>query len=116
MAFECIYNQDDYGELKPYMKTLSVLLMPIVLIVMTLLYWKISQKLTRTMVISDKIYASIIGIYMMMQQNILNECKNLLTCVDIDGESYLFNDPLYSCDSNTHFLMKSIIIWPLFML
>ena len=116
MAFECIFNQDDYGELKPYMKTFSVLLMPIVLIVMTLLYWKISQKLRRTMVISDKIYASIIGIYMMIQQNILNECLNSLTCVEIDGKSYLFNDPLYSCNSNTHFMMKSIIIWPLFML
>ena len=116
MAFECIFNQDDYGEFKPYMKTFSVNIMPFILVLMTIIFWKIYQKIKKIPEIYDKIYASVIGIYIMMQQNIMNESLNALSCIQIEGKNYLENDPVYSCDTDLHFYLKSFFLWPVFVI
>ena len=116
MAFECLFSQDGYGDWKPYVRPLAVNLMPFVLVIMTVIFWKIYQRLKREKEIYDKIYASLLGIYMMMQQNILNECASSLFCIQINGVNVLKNEPLYSCDSDLHYYMKSLFLWPMFML
>ena len=116
MAFECLFSQGGYGDWKPYVRPLAVNIMPFFLILMTLITWRIYQKLKREKEIYDKIFASLLGIYMMMQQNILNECVNTLSCIELNGVNVLKNDPLYSCDSDFHLYMKFFFLWPMFML
>lgn len=116
MAFECIYDENHYGEMKPYMKAISINIIPFILIIMTLIFWKIYQKIKKVVEIYDKIYASFIGIIIMMQQNILNECLNALTCIDIDGKLFLKNEPIYSCESDIHTYIKYFFLWPAFII
>lgn len=52
----------------------------------------------------------------MMQQNILNECLNALTCIDIDGKLFLKDEPIYSCESDIHAYMKYFFLWPAFII
>lgn len=115
MGLDCIFSYSTFDENRPYMKMLSVNFIPIILALDSILFWGLLKKCKRTDDISDKIYATFVGIFLMIQPNILEECVKVLLCIEINNKSYLKVQPVFSCDNDVY-RSFSKASWAIFIL
>lgn len=120
MGFDCIFNLSLFDETRPYMRMLSASSIPFLLAIDSIIFWSILKKCKKTDEISDKIYATLIGIFLMIQPNILEECIRVLLCIEINDRKYLKAQPVFSCDKDIHqnFSYANwiiFIVWSFFM-
>lgn len=115
IGFECIFKDEGLINIKPYIKAISVNLTPVILVFLSLFLWKIYQFRKKEKEIIDKIFMTIIAIYLMLQPNILNELTKVLVCVNIDGNLLLRSEPVYDCVNKVYSNMRNFFFWPAFI-
>lgn len=116
VGFECVLNQKEIYYLEPYLKFISISLFPLGLILVSFLFWTILKYLKKINGIFDKLNPTIIGIYFMIQPDILNECVKMLICIEIEEKYYLKYEPFFSCETDYHIKIVNFYVWPVFII
>ena len=114
IGFECIFNSKSLESVKPYTRVICVNISALVLILLSILFWHILRNLKRYEEILDKIIMTCIGIYLMLQPNILSEFAKVLICIEIEGKMLLKDEPIYDCQGSFYDGMKTFFFWPAF--
>ena len=115
IGFECIFNSSKFADIAAYTKVFSVCLTPFVLIFISLIFWKFFQFLKKDKDLLDKVIVTVIGIYLMLQPNVLNELVNVLVCIQIDNNIYMRNQPIFGCEDDNYINLKHFFFWPSFI-
>ena len=114
IGFECIFTGD--LAIKPYTRAISVNLTPPILILISIAFWSLLKLFKKCDEIVDKIIMTIVGIYLMLQPNILSELTKVLVCIKLDDHFYLRNEPIYGCEDELYLNMKKFFFLPGFFI
>ena len=115
MGLECILDFEKALEIAPYLNFLAIILMPFFFSVVSYFVWKIYQKIKKNIQIKDYLYATISGIYLMIQPNVMEESLNALRCIEIEGRSFLKINPDFSCEAEEYKIIGNYLAWPIFL-
>ena len=115
MAFECLFENFSFGD-SIFLRVTCLYLLSLILLISSIVIWKIYQRIKKVPQVFDKIYATMLGIFIMLQPSVLNENIKILNCMRIDGHRFLRIKPDYSCESDIYKWTSIFYIWPAFIL
>jgi len=115
IGFECIFNTGGFQSIIQFTRVICVNLTALILVLLSIIFWKILKIFKKCQNITDKIIMTFIGIYLMLQSNILNEFTNVLICTQIDDKTVIRNEPMYECKGDFYSKMYYFFFWPGFM-
>lgn len=116
MAFECIYEEKTSYFATIYLKVLVTNLLPFIMVVFITIYWYLSKCILKSKEpVLQKIYTTIIGLFVMLQPSILSQDVTILNCLKLDpGISVIRANPKTSCNTRDHEHFSNYLAIPSF--
>ena len=116
MAFECVFQSLNKKISLSYLKFYCQNIIDAILFFSSIFIWTLIKKFQKINEINYKIYATIIGIYVMILPNIVNESIKIMTCIELDShEKYIEGDPKVSCSNDEYKKINNLINIPIFV-
>ena len=91
--------------LVPYIKTLLIVCCPIAFCVLLMIFW-IAYKIFKNCevsVIFERFLITAAITFFYFQAPVINSLAGVLNCTQIDGQSYITDDPLEQCSDNPRY-------------